>query len=107
MSKKKSIFKHFEFFIRSIKEIAVPFLQIFFVIFATISVIASLDALFQYAGGLFDFQDLTLVYVLKYVFFPFIWILGLDEDKAFEVNINITLGILKLTSNISFYRVLN
>ena len=75
------------FFIRSIREIAVPFLQIFFVTFATISVIASLDALFQYAGGLFDLQDLTLVYVLKYLLFPFIWILGLDGDKALEVSI--------------------
>ena len=71
--------------IRSIREIAVPFLQMFFVIFATNSVIASLDALFQYAGGLFDLQDFTLVYALKYLLFPFIWILGLDGDKALEV----------------------
>ena len=72
-------------FQRSIREIVIPLLQVFCVTFATFSVIATLDAFLQFGGTLFDLQDFGLVYVLKYLFFPFTWILGL-EDKASEVN---------------------
>ena len=80
-------------FQRSIREIVMPLLQVFCVTFATFSVISTLDAILQFGGSLFDLQDFGLVYVLKYLLFPFTWLLGL-EDKALEVNICSTFSCL-------------
>ena len=75
---------YFELF-RSIKEIAIPLLQICFVILATITMITTLETVLQFLGNLFDAEDFGLVFLLKYLLWPIMWILGLNGDGATEV----------------------
>jgi len=52
---------------------------------AFISIIAALDALLGYLGGLVDVPSLSFAYICGYAFWPVAWLLGAPRGDCFQV----------------------